>query len=248
MVFGHGKNNKRKIDNDLSWYGHRGLLRRAPENTLQGFSAAIDEGLRSVEIDVLRTKDGKIVCSHNFDLEKETDGSGYIDQKNRSELELIDAATNWPNAEAKIPTLESVLAQLPKECGVNIEIKTSKPIDWLTPVGVIKIIKKLKIQRGVIISSFNPIVLRIVKSIDSSFETGLLFKDIRAVGLISFARPNYVHPRSDITTNDLIKYAQRYKLGINVWTVNSRPGMEFFMEKKVNGIITDYPEAIPSGI
>ena len=147
MVFGHGKNNKRKIDNDLSWYGHRGLLRSAPENTLQGFSAAIDEGLRSVEIDVLRTKDGKIVCSHNFDLERETDGSGYIDQKTLSELELIDAATNWPNAEAKIPTLESVLAQLPKECGVNIEIKASKPIDWLTPVGVIKIIKKLKLLR-----------------------------------------------------------------------------------------------------
>jgi len=25
-------------------------------------------------------------------------------------------------------------------------------------------------------------------------------------------------------------------------------GMQFFMEKQVKGIITDYPEAIPSGI
>ena len=107
--------------------------------------------------------------------------------------------------------------------------------------------KKLKIQNNVIISSFNPIVLRTVKFIDSSVETGLLFKETRAVGLISFARPNYVHPRSDITTDDLIKYAKRYKLGINVWTVNSRSGMKFFMEKEVNGIITDYPETIPSG-
>jgi len=121
-------------------------------------------------------------------------------------------------------------------------------MDWSTPREVIKIIKKLKIQNDVIVSSFNPIALRIVKCIESSFETGLLFKDTRAVGLISFARANYIHPRSDIVTDDLIKYAQRYKLGINVWTVNSRVGMQFFMEKQVKGIITDYPEAIPSGI
>ena len=247
MVFGSGKNNKRKIGNDLSWYGHRGLLHHAPENTLQGFRAALDAGLSSVEIDVLRTKDGKIVCTHNFDLERETDGSGYINYKTLSELERINAAATWPNAVAKIPTLESVLVQLPKECGVNIEIKTRRLMDWSTPIEVLKIIKKFKIQNNVIISSFNPIVLRTVKLIDSSVETGLLFKETRAVGLISFARPNYVHPRSGITTDDLIKYAKRYKLGINVWTVNSRSGMKFFMEKEVNGIITDYPETIPSG-
>ena len=248
MVFGSGKNNKRKIDNDLSWYGHRGLLHHAPENTLQGFRAALDAGLSSVEIDVLRTKDRKIVCTHNFDLERETDGSGYIDQKTLSELEPINAAANWPNVEAKIPTLESALIGLPEESLVNIEIKTRKLIDWSTPVEVIKIIKKLKIQNDVIISSFNPVALRIVKSIDSSIKTGLLFKDTRTVGLISFTRPNYIHPRSDIVTADLIQYAQRYKLGINVWTVNSRAGMNFFIEKKVEGIITDYPETIPNGI
>ena len=113
MIFGVGKNNKRNIDNGLNWYGHRGLLNHAPENTRQGFRAALDAGLRSVEIDVLRTKDGKIVCTHNFDLERETDGSGYIDQKTLSELEPINAAANWPNVEAKIPTLESALIGLP---------------------------------------------------------------------------------------------------------------------------------------
>ena len=68
------------------------------------------------------------------------------------------------------------------------------------------------------------------------------------MGLISFVCPNYIHPRSDIVTGDLIEYAKRYKLGINVWTVNSRAGMKFFIEKKVEGIITDYPEAIPNVI
>ena len=250
MVFGVRKNKKIKIKDDfnLNWYGHRGLLNRAPENTWLGFQAALDAGFRSIEMDVLQTKDGKIVCTHNFDLERETDGKGYIDCKALFELETINAGVKWSNIKSTIPTLESALVRLPKGCQVNIEIKTRKFMDWSTPREVIKIIKKLKIQNDVIISSFNPIALRIVKCVESSFKTGLLFKDTRAVGLISFARPNYIHPRSDIVTDDLIKYAQRYKLGINVWTVNSRVGMQFFIEKKVKGIITDYPEAIPSGI
>jgi glycerophosphoryl diester phosphodiesterase len=224
VVFGARKNKKIKIKDDLNlnWYGHRGLLNRAPENTWRGFQAALDAGLRAIEIDVLQTKDGKIVCTHNFDLERETDGNGYIDYKTLSELKIINAGAKWPNIEAKIPTLESVLIKLPTECQVNIE--------------------------GVIISSFNPMALRIIKCIDNTFETGLLFEDIRTVGLISFVCPNYIHPRSDIVTGDLIEYAKRYKLGINVWTVNSRAGMKFFIEKKVEGIITDYPEAIPNVI
>jgi len=248
VVFGVRKNKKIKIKDDFNWYGHRGLLNRAPENTWLGFQAALDAGFRSIETDVLQTKDGKIVCTHNFDLERETDGKGYIDCKTLFELETINAGVKWSNIKSTIPTLESALVRLPKGCQVNIEIKTRKLMDWSTPREVIKIIKKLKIQNDVIISSFNPIALRIVKCVESSFKTGLLFKDTRAVGLISFARPNYIHPRSDIVTDDLIKYAQRYKLGINVWTVNSRVGMQFFIEKKVKGIITDYPEAIPSGI
>ena len=250
MVFAVRKNKKIKIKDDfnLNWYGHRGLLKRAPENTWLGFQAALDAGFRSIEMDVLQTKDGKIVCTHNFDLERETDGKGYIDCKTLFELETINAGVKWPNIKSTIPTLESALVRLPKGCQVNIEIKTRKLMDWSTPREVIKIIKKLKIQNDVIISSFNPIALRSVKYIDSSFETGLLLKDTRAVGLISFARPNYIHLRSDIVTDDLIKYAQKYKLGINAWTVNSRVGMQFFMDKQVKGIITDYPEVIPNGI
>ena len=195
MVFGVRKNKKIKIKDDFNWYGHRGLLNRAPENTWLGFQAALDAGFRSIEMDVLQTKDGKIVCTHNFDLERETDGKGYIDCKTLFELETINAGVKWPNIKSTIPTLESALVRLPKGCQVNIEIKTRKLMDWSTPREVIKIIKKLKIQNDVIISSFNPIALRIVKCIESSFETGLLFKDTRAVGLISFARASITFTR-----------------------------------------------------
>jgi len=61
VVFGVRKNKKIKIKIDFNWYGHRGLLNRAPENTWLGFQAALDAGFRSIEMDVFQTKDGKIV-------------------------------------------------------------------------------------------------------------------------------------------------------------------------------------------
>ena len=52
---------------------HRGVTVSAPENTIEAFLDAVDRGFRWVELDVLTTKDRALVCSHNFDLERETD-------------------------------------------------------------------------------------------------------------------------------------------------------------------------------
>ena len=67
---------------------HRGLKSVAPENTTEAFLAAVDSGFNWVEVDVMTTSDRAIVCSHNFDLEKETIGRGYI-----TELEYIYCTT-----------------------------------------------------------------------------------------------------------------------------------------------------------
>ncbi len=44
--------------------GHRGQRGHSPENSIPGFLAAIDKGVDVVEMDVVMSKDGKIVVSH----------------------------------------------------------------------------------------------------------------------------------------------------------------------------------------
>lgn len=46
-------------------YGHRGSPRTHPENTAAGVAAAFDLGADGVEIDVRRTAEGALVCSHD---------------------------------------------------------------------------------------------------------------------------------------------------------------------------------------
>lgn len=46
--------------------GHRGFTGRYPENTLPGFMAAIDTGIKTLEMDVVMSKDGNVVVSHDL--------------------------------------------------------------------------------------------------------------------------------------------------------------------------------------
>jgi glycerophosphoryl diester phosphodiesterase len=48
--------------------GHRGARGLFPENTLEGFQASIDLGVRSFELDVGMTADGVVVVSHDLAL------------------------------------------------------------------------------------------------------------------------------------------------------------------------------------
>ena len=45
---------------------HRGMPRLAPDNSLEGFAAAVEAGADAVELDVRRRSDGVLVCHHDW--------------------------------------------------------------------------------------------------------------------------------------------------------------------------------------
>jgi glycerophosphoryl diester phosphodiesterase len=244
LFFGLKPNHSKTNKNEFILFGHRGLLIHAPENTLSAYKAARDAGLKAIELDVVQTKDRKIVCSHNYDLERETDGFGYIFQKNWTEIKNINTAVNWPGERESFSLLEDVLTTLPLKYFFNIEIKTRKRLDWSTAFSVSQMVKRLKLQDHVIVSSFNPFALMVTKITDRSIKTGFLINSKKAFAFIPFTRADYLHPRGDIFNNDLMNYANRIRMDIIVWTVNTQSGIAFLKEKGVSGIITDHPEIV----
>ncbi len=91
--------------------GHRGLMRHAPENTLAGFAACLELGL-GFELDVRRTRDGRLVCVHDADVRRTTDGKGKVSDLTLAELRRLDAGGWFDPAFAgqRVPTLEDVFA------------------------------------------------------------------------------------------------------------------------------------------
>ena len=45
---------------------HRGLKTNSPENTISSYKEAIDAGFDALELDILQTKDGELICGEKI--------------------------------------------------------------------------------------------------------------------------------------------------------------------------------------
>ena len=57
---------------------HRGYKKKYPENTLAAFKAAMDAGVPMIELDVMLSRDRKLVVIHDETLERTTNGQGAV--------------------------------------------------------------------------------------------------------------------------------------------------------------------------
>ena len=95
---------------------HRGLHKNEPENTTPAVKKAIKAGFLAVELDTFTSLDKKIICSHNIDLERETEGRGFIDEKKYSELKKITyRPKSNKNINKNLPLLSEVFDYFGKE-------------------------------------------------------------------------------------------------------------------------------------
>ncbi len=223
-------------------------MTRAPENTISAYKKAIEAGFKGTELDVMQTQDGVIVCAHNFDLERVTDGRGYIFDKKYSELKMVDASHKFTEFSPEpIPTLEEALDILPADFKINVEIKARSLFDILTVIKVAGLLKERQLQDRVIISSFNPLALMGARWVDGTILTGLLVEseNWKLFKLINLARPDCLHLEDGLVTDDTLRFARQRGMAVNVWTVNNKPAIDWLVAKGVDGIITDRPENCP---
>jgi glycerophosphoryl diester phosphodiesterase len=105
---------------------HRGASYDAPENTLTAVRLAWEQRADAVEIDVHCSRDGRIVAIHDPTLRKLARCSGRVCHKTLAELKQLDVGrwkhTRW--AGERIPTVEEVLATVPKGKRLFIEVKS----------------------------------------------------------------------------------------------------------------------------
>lgn len=104
-------------------FGHRGACGYLPENTMESLELAFELGADAVEFDVVMTKDGHAVISHDRDLTHVTNIlekaflSTKVDELNLEDVSQLRAIERYPDGrlqsakrsgEFKIPTLREV--------------------------------------------------------------------------------------------------------------------------------------------
>lgn len=108
---------------------HRGASSDVLENTLAAFNLAWQQGVDAIEGDFQLTKDGFIVCFHDKNTIRLSDKKISIAQATLAQLQSL-ALDNYHNVDEQlfIPTLTDVLATIPKEKIIYIEIKSGLEI------------------------------------------------------------------------------------------------------------------------
>ena len=223
---------------DFRIYAHRGYTGEAPDNTKESIDAAIKKGYGWVEIDIVSTKDNVVVCSHNFDLEKETDGLGYIYNHNYDSLKCVNIRSYNNSKNYKIPKLVDVLNLYGHKINYNIEIKVKNIFDLTTAKNLSGLLKNCPDLRPVI-SSFSPLAVIYFKIFRKNLKTAFIIDNPKNLWLLNIIHPDFLHVRVDLITEQLIKYSQEHNLPIVIWTVDNYLVQKSCERLPVFGIITD---------
>lgn len=101
---------------------HRGDWRYAPENSLAAIENAIKMGVDIVELDVAKTKDGKLVLMHDNKIDRTTTGKGYVSEWMLDSLKTLRLRNGCSiRTKHAVPTLEEALLLAKGRIMVNLD-------------------------------------------------------------------------------------------------------------------------------
>ncbi len=240
--------------------GHRGASAYAPDNTRAAFELAINMGADGVETDIHVTKDGVPVIQHNYEIDRNSNGHGYVEEMTYDELLQYDFGS-W-KGEAfkgeKILTLDECLEIADKSMRfINLELKQVMHQDSGIVEKTIELVKKHKMVDRVLLSSFDHKLMMQAQALCPEVLIGALYdeSEVKQNNIYEILKdaPQYVadlgfdfaNPHVDYLCEEGIveKFTQK-GIGVAVWTVDKPYIAQQCVERGVKCIITNKPDVI----
>ena len=140
--------------------GHRGARGLAPENTLAALERAAALGLREVEVDIRRSRDGQLVLFHDATLDRKTNASGPVADHDLASLRRVEIggwfaqqhpALGAPYRGTRLAGLDQALERYGDRFVWHLEIKSPEED---VPARVLEAIARHGLGQRVVVSSF----------------------------------------------------------------------------------------------
>ncbi len=231
--------------------GHRGAAGHAPENTLASFRKAAALGARWVEFDTKLSRDGHVVVFHDEDLDRTTNGSGRLADKDLAELKTLDAGSWFAESfhGERIPTLGETMAVLGElGIGANVEIKPCPGREIETAEAVVRALKAgwPSTLPAPVISSFKPESMAVATRLGPEYPGALLvgalpadwreqLEDLRCEGLHCDAKP---------LTQEQAREVLAAGYALRCYTIKEAAEAQKLFRWGVETVITAYPDRI----
>jgi glycerophosphoryl diester phosphodiesterase len=232
--------------------GHRGSSHLAPENTLASFQLGWQE-TTTCELDIQPTLDGKLLVIHDDSTKRTTGANFKVVEHPLSELQQLDAGSlkgrQWKGE--KLPSLEEVIAAMPVDNRLLIEIKTGPEV---IPE-LVRVIRASGKEKQLLIHSFvypacvearkalpdNPVYLLIASrqnlltgAWSPSIDQAIL--KIKQAGLDGMGAND-----TALVDASAIEKIHSAGLKLNIWTVDRVNKAKKLIDLGVDGLITNRP-------
>lgn len=241
--------------------GHRGAAAVLPENTMESFRLAFEQGAPMIEFDVHLSKDGIPIIIHDWKLERTTDGKGFACRQTAADLKKWDAGYFFDPGKRReflergksmrIPTFEEMLQEF-KHQQLAVEIKENTAD---ITHKVVALIKKYGAEKRCIVGSKYFVVSDTMKKnypkikrfmSKREFVTHFLAfkagnknvqKDPQAIASMPLEACGL-----EFGNGQFIDYLHARDITVFYWTINNPIVMKELKKRGADGIITDNPK------
>ena len=229
--------------------GHRGASAAAPENTLPAYDAAWSSGCGWIEADVQPTSDNVPMMLHDDDLDRTTDGRGPIRHLSAEQVRALDAGS-WfdagsssPYADAVVPFLSEVVANLSEHRALLLEIKGEHTREQVA--AALAVLAASRWNERVLVESFELDALRHVRFLEPGRPVGLLVQELHEdpvaicaeLGAVAY-NPDHRQLRERPEVVDELHAAG---IAVVAYTVDEPDDWAFLTGLGVDGIVTNVP-------
>jgi len=230
-----------KQAHDVTVVGHRGMSPKGVENSIESLEAAARAGADYSELDIVLSKDGQFIVSHDDNLKRLTGKDITISTSKAKEV--IGLRTKQGSHNSQIASFDDYVAKA-KQLGIKllVELKTTgnEPANY-AQLFVDKM-KSLKIDKSSLVMSSDLQAAEKVKKIAPDMAVG---------HTISFQVGDSLSPKMDFYAIEDFSYNEylAHKVHQNgkkifVWTVNSKDDIERYLKTSADGVITDYTSSV----
>lgn len=222
---------------------HRGAAGLAPENTLAAVKTGVSAGAPFIEIDIRLTSDGVPVLMHDGSLDRTTDGSGRVGERDWEYVKKLDAGGHFPDKfkSEPVPHLGAVLEYM-KGTSSTLVIEVKSPDDYPGIGDVLAdYLRKYGMEKRVLVISFDAGWVEGFGKLMPGVALGALY--VYPLGVPPSDRVKYVSVFWPAYVLDPSLAWRLKRTGYTTWAWNiDNPYIARFLAwKGVDGIVLDRP-------